>query len=237
MGARTRPAGLQTATDTYTNGPKTIVVIGVTHLASTEFWDGLNWTLTELEGTGYQVQYEAVKCDIPNPPPEPMPMREMADALGLTYQASPEGMTRPPAHWVNADMPLSRFLADADPAQLQAAYDDDGAKGREIIKLLREEPIARTLARWLLVRALPVAERLINATPYGVPRTTIIDARNRIAAEHALAHPGNVVTVWGAGHLKGIGKHLRAAGYVRTTRKWAVTIPAKPTTRHRKDRT
>lgn len=225
--ARTRPVGLQTATDTYTNGPKTVVVIGVTHVATREYWDHLNRTLADLEADGYQVQYETVKCDIPNPPPNPLPLREIATLLDLTYQAAAEGMTRPPDHWVNADMPLSQILADADPAQLQAAYDDGGAKGADILKTLQETPLARRLFRWILVRALPVAERLVGATPYGVPKATIIDARDAIAATHALTHPGNVVTVWGAGHLKGIGKHLRAAGYKRTTRTWATSIPAR----------
>lgn len=226
--ARRRNGKLEVATDTYVKDGRHVILFGVTHIASHSFWLRTNNFLAKLEGLGYHVHYERVISDMENPPKLIPDYKLMAECLDLQDQRS--GM-RIPEHWKNTDITMSRLISKATPEQI-ARFTERAEKTeaeiKQVLTLRESNPEAfRLFQKTLLVAmgTIPMASHLIfklgfNLLP-GIENSDIVNRRNGIAFQEIVKSKDDIVTVWGANHLEGIGGALvGAAGFKLKYRQW-----------------
>lgn len=226
MAIRTRDGALDVATDIYVKDDKAIAVMGVCHIADAAFWNGVNRRLSEYENMGYSVQYEMVRNDLTEEQKLKIKGNEgtsklyekLAEVTGMVAQS--KAISYKP-HWKNTDITMSQWLKMEKSAHKVMAMISEAAAGFEkIVELGGQERVGRDLRTGL--RWMPVVQRIVPRAKQ--MESALLDKRNEIAANAMLTAEGNVVSVWGAGHLEGIGKILRASGYQRESRVWTTAI-------------
>lgn len=230
MALRTRDGAMDVATDIYTKGNKVIAVAGVCHIADASFWDGLNRRIAGYENMGYSVQYERISNDLSA---EEMKKIKGGEGTGELYEKLAEIAGLHPQskaltykdHWTNTDITMSEWLKLGKPATSLMAMISEVAAGLDkIIEIGGKERVGSDLRFGLCW--MPVFKHVI---PKSKERDTIIlDMRNEIAADAMLKAEGNVVSIWGAAHLNGIGKILRKAGFRRESRVWSTAVHKDP---------
>lgn len=214
---RYRHGRLFTARDTYVRDSQTVVLQGVCHVAGQDFWDKLNGYLMRAEKGGFDVHIEGVTSDMADPPKIFVDLDGLASLLGLQGQTT--GLDYRP-HWTRTDINLSELVAGMAPEVLSKMVDAtekmndflasmDGHSQRRLIGSLIRGVMAFGLA---LPKAGPFA--------LGLKDPIILDRRNEVAALAAIEAEGDVVAVWGAAHLSGIGELLSDAGFRRADRQW-----------------
>ena len=226
MALRTRDGAMDVATDIYSNGERFVALAGVCHIADQSFWDNLNKRIAGYEDMGYSVQYERIRNDLTK--------EEVAKVKGGTgtselyeklaeiahLQAQSNAITYLD-HWENTDIAMSEWLKLGKQArEMMAILAEMSTALDTLVKLGGKERVGRDLR--LGLRWMPVVQHLI-------PRnrelnSMVIELRNKIAAEALLKAEGNVVSIWGAGHLSGIGKILRSNGFHRESRVWSTAV-------------
>lgn len=232
MALRTRDGAMDVATDIYTNGDRVIAVAGVCHIADASFWDGLNRRISGYENMGYSVQFERIRNDLT---PEQLKKIKGGEGTGALYEklADISGLLAQSKalhykdHWENADIAMSQWLALGKPAYtLIAMIAEAAASLDKVIEIGGKERVGRDLR--LGLRWMPVFQHVL---PKNKERDDIlIHLRNKVAAEAMLKADGNVVSIWGAGHLPGIGKILRKDGFRRESRVWSTAVHKNPVT-------
>lgn len=226
MALRTREGVMDVATDIYTNGNKVIAIAGVCHIADASFWENLNRRISGYENMGYSVQYERISDDLSADEKKKVKGGEgtgvlyakLAEIAGLHAQSN--AITYKD-HWKNTDITMSEWLKLGKSAHSLMAMISEASAGLDkIIELGGQDRVGRDLRFGL--RWMPVVQVII---PKDKARDAIlIDLRNEIAADAMLKAEGNVVSIWGAGHLNGIGKILRKAGFKRESRVWTTAV-------------
>jgi hypothetical protein len=217
---------VEVATDTYVKDGRHVVLFGVSHIAGEEFWEKSNTFLSELESKGFEVQFEGVKNDMENAPVFVPSYALMAELMGLQDQKA--GLVYK-KHWLRTDTTMSKFLEGTNPeklaktvkssAELEAkirellASDDRAMYGEGFLKLMKLTPYVTPVLA--LMRSFPNADFI-----GGISKKAILDDRNDIASDAILAAESHVVAVWGANHLPGIGKTLKANGFKLRSRQW-----------------
>jgi hypothetical protein len=213
---------MEVATDIYTKGERAIAIIGVCHIAEESFWTGIKKRLDGYEAMGYSVQYERVRNDLKDDGTEkPRGTGKLydmlADASGLVAQSHALEYKE---HWRNTDLTLSQMMEYSYMASLTSMIEQATDTLEKLVSLGGKERLGRDIRIGL--RWMPVARHFI---PKNRDRDAIvINLRNIIAADAMLNAEGNVVSIWGAGHLKGIGELLREEGFVRESRLWTPVI-------------
>lgn len=236
LASRTRRGVLETAVNTYTgNSGQTITLVGMVHIAESEFYAECEQIVTRAEKAGAVVHYEAI-CDRGEPRSSieadlvdrfkgGTAYARIADLLGgLALQHKTDLLIQP--HWVNTDVStveLIRLLPNAEEfvatlEKVEASVDDITP---EMLRLLD----------WAL-RHLSLLGPVITLHSLLSPRRrtrsserkVIIGHRNRIAAEAILTESRDVIALWGAGHLEGIGNILEQSGYRKTHTRWLPAI-------------
>jgi hypothetical protein len=182
----------------------------------------------DLESRGAEVHYEQIKIDVPKPVEAGVDYAAVAKYLGLVDQFS--GLTYEDT-WKRTDMLLSEVLAHVVPAEHTVCdcgcEPADHEPVNQVGAYIANRPMTprkQRLARKLLAIILPVAARVKSRGSLGAPPSIVLNHRNQIAAQAAITASGDVVALWGAAHIPGIGKLLREAGFTRTKRSWATAI-------------
>lgn len=217
---------VEVATDTYVKDGRHVVLFGVSHIAGEEFWKKSNTFLSELEGKGFDVQFEGVKNDMEDAPVFVPSYALMAELMGLQDQKS--GLVYKD-HWLRTDTTMSKFLAGTNPEKLAKTVsasaemekkirellksDDRALYGEGLLKMLRLTPYLTPVMT--LLQSFPNADFI-----GGISRKAILDDRNDIARDAILGTGNHVVAVWGANHLPGIGRGLKANGFKFKSRQW-----------------
>jgi hypothetical protein len=220
--------GLQVAADVYQDDTgRTITLEGVSHVADADFWLALSSRLAFAEGNnGAEIHFEGVGKDVENPPKLGLDYAAFAESLGLVAQKP--GLTYRDT-WKRTDIELSEILAHISPERL-AKHEKTAAEAEHMLLHAAESRAFRRGLHWglIIILAIYSGSRLRTST-FGVPASVILDRRNMLAACAAMNTDRDVVAVWGANHLPGIGKLLRRAGFRRVSRHWstAITPPAK----------
>lgn len=221
----------QTAVDTYTHAQtgKTVTLVGVAHIGPAQYYAELQGLVDGLESQA-EVQYEL--CRKPDPDEEmtdqerelvrrllDSDQKALAPLLGMVTQSA---MTYRDG-WLNKDMTMLESLR-------LLPNPESIAKGHaELIEVLT----AVRFARWCALQMMKYSGLLVLISAGSqklsskgrATRAVIMDMRNDIASQAAVDAPGNVVSIWGAEHLIGIGKRLRRSGYRRTGRSWYTCVP------------
>lgn len=228
---RIRRGDLQVATHAFYS-PLTgrhIRLVGVCHISSGDFWDQ---TQRYIETAQHlfpkaEVHFEGVFDDTGGPATR---LRDgytkIADALGLVAQH--EGL-KYDTDWVRTDLNLSQVLEKLDDPDAFMKKQRDLYEGfSEMADNLTETPALVAWARRFLRYALAVMHTTRGkSNEYSV----IIDERNRHAVSTMVATGTDIITLWGAEHLKGMSKILLGCGYEHLHTHWNTCVPRKLSTR------
>jgi hypothetical protein len=218
---------------------RTVTLIATVHAAEAAYYKRLHAIITRLEAAGAVVHYEMVT---------PATQQEWATAtdaeravrhvttdmatrgvealcryFGWVWQGT--AMTLSPS-WHNVDMTDLEFVRRAGPGSLAQHQET----GDDLFHTLTQEQKDVVLGT-----AASVLFRLMSYDRFGLyergllwsgPGHAVLDERNRNALDRVPAD-SDVVLVWGAGHLRGLGAGLEAAGYRQRRVVWlnAATLP------------
>ncbi|WP_432947585.1 hypothetical protein ACQPXM_11310 [Kribbella sp. CA-253562] len=236
LAIRTRRGSLETRTDIYVSPEnRKATVIGMVHVADAAFYREVDRIVTALHEQGATVQYESLRPPVPE---DRMTSNErelvrrfqsnntrsfLAAMLGLDLQH--QNALRIQPWWVNADISLLEFLrALPDPERFVTRLES----ARIGLNDPQEQRQLRTTARFL-IRHLPLFTIALRPLEWirrnrRAERRVILDLRNRSAASAILAAGGDVVAMWGANHLPGIGAILHDQGWRRVDTQWNVAV-------------
>jgi hypothetical protein len=214
---RRRGGHLHTARDTYVRDGRTVILQGVCHVADAQFWKQLNGYLMRAEEVGFAVHFEGVTSDMEDPPNIFVDLGGLASFLGLESQKT--GLVYRP-HWTRTDIPLSELVAGMSPETLAKMVDSTG-KMNEFLSSMDGHDQRRLIGS-LIRRVMAFGLALPKAGPFavGIKDPIILDRRNEVAARAAMEAEGDVVALWGAAHLPGIGDLLGDAGFRRVEQQW-----------------
>lgn len=230
---RLKHGDLQVATHAYYN-PITgrhFRLIGVCHMGSERFWEN---TQNYVRGMQMlfpksEVHFEGVLNDVDfgaTPTKgETDNITLLARAIGLKYQR--DGLTYAD-DWTRTDLTMSQILDKlADPEKFMEQQRGAYVAAGDAIGVIKDFPWAVGVFRWMLRHVLPPATFFTRGTDnYRV----IIDERNRHAVSAMVSTGTDIITLWGAGHLKGMRKILEHSGYELLHSDWITCIPRKITT-------
>lgn len=235
MAARTRAGSLQLATDTW-RAPdgRTVTLIGMSHAAHPSFYAAVERQIAICERRGAEVHYEMLKMPSATIPSALTDQEQdwvnrlravntlpvIADLLGLSMQK--QIAVEP--HWRNTDTDILTLFSRLDDPERWISSMEAAAKALGGL----DKEVASMSVGWVL-RHLPMLSRMLSVRAWFSrsvrrDRRVFLDDRNLIAVEAALSAPGDVVATWGAAHLPGIGKGLRAAGFRHVDRQWTVAL-------------
>lgn len=217
MSIRRKRGNVEAATDTYVKDGRTVTLVGVAHVASPTFWERTRALIAAKEDAGYEVQYEAVKNDLGRKFKLGPDLDGLAKFVGLESQFT--GITYNREDWVCTDIRLSELVGNLSPEKLarveeeSAAFDITDPAYANYAKPLR----------WLM-GYIHILDRLPIKT-FGLKRADVVDKRDKAAFAGIKNTTRNVISIWGAAHLPGIGRHLLADGYHLAHREWVTAIP------------
>lgn len=202
-------------------------LIGVCHMASYEFWKSTQAKVAELEEVypGSEVHMEGIFHDVEKD--LAMVSRHgharLGRALRLPYQS--EGLTYG-KHWIRTDLTLSQALAKMkDPETFVKKLREGATASLEAADFIDgNKPWVRKLSRSLFRYGLALTALPFFKSP---EQDVIIDIRNRHAVSTMLTSGTDIITLWGAGHLKGMTKILEGAGYTKISSQWNTCVPRK----------
>lgn len=196
-----------------------VTLIGLTHAGAAAEYAAVRAFVVDRETAGAQVQYEGIK-----PPPPDFAMsdeeralvarlraamtgdNDMAHILGLDSQAD---HLRPEPHWRNTDLNAAELLRVMQaPGQWVHTLEQTAAV------LRNASPAVLKVMRWC-VRHPGLMALVSRLRLKGDEHAAILRARDAVAGAAAASAGGDVVALWGLGHLPGIGRHLAGAGFGR----------------------
>ncbi len=148
-------------------------------------------------------------------------VRKIGEIMSLQYQK--EGLAYN-SSWVNTDMRLYDLIRSF------AQHDIRLVKREKDLNELFGDESAQLFTRWfinkLFSRFVPVAV-IVGALAFfsrdkRLAKKFILEARNEEAVRGINEHltEGNVATIWGAAHLRGIEKRLKRTGFREVRREW-----------------
>lgn len=206
-------------------------LIGVVHIAEAAYWKKLSDLIDEYphvavlyEGISKVSEEEKLRftdkeletwkqyADVGSA------MKELSELMGLTFQK--DGLAYPP-HWIRTDMTGFDFVRSISAATEQ--------KDTIVLAPRWTKEIA-PLVHWMLRMAIghmPIISLLFGKRKSGdKKRAVIIGTRNFIGCEaiSKYRNTGDVISIWGGGHLPGMVHLLTQMGYEVLDRKWHEVI-------------
>ena len=241
---------MEAPTDIFVNqkGHK-ITLLGVMHIAEQPFWSKLTQTLLNTKNT---VHLEGVKPFNKETSVATVEEQNKMDSLlkvasfsrilaketGLVFQLdgiktalTDAGTALPETGWQNVDMnvqaavkhinadELNETAASLDKLVTEFQKDDAPfSLGSFMLFMIRNPKILKALTFFTQLTKKDKNEALDALQGF------ILDDRNEYAIAEALKVENDVILVWGAAHLEGMGKLLKKAGYRHQQRKWNLLI-------------
>lgn len=216
-------SGLQAATDTYEKDGRTVTLVGVSHVADKSFWATVQQLISAKEADGAAIHYERVLNDVEGPHLPTLDMKTIAPAIGMQFQWS--GINYKEDSWIRTDMTWSEAVAHATRNEPTPPHPE---QIKQVLNFIGGTPRRRRITRQIASLLITLLVKLPFSGPQGIPRSIILDHRNEIAAKAALEATGDVVAVWGAAHLPGIGRILTGHGFTHTAREWHTAMKRDP---------
>lgn len=226
---RIRGGNLEIASHTYYNEftGRTMKIIGVCHVADDLFWDEVQESISLFEDAypGSQVHFEGVIDEkLAGAKPDRSGTNRFCKKMGLIAQHN--GLFYFD-HWIRTDLKLSQIQAKMkDPDKLMPYVEQDKWLG-EFADILEEKP------HWVK-RVHRIFRYLVAFMPQRHTDTTaaVLDARNHHAVSTMMTTGTDIITIWGAQHLHGMGKILTSSGYQLIDTEWNICISRPAGARH-----
>ena len=180
---------------------RTVVVIGMLHVASRVFFEDILSRLDAYESAGFQILYEDIES-VPSTSQESLDhLINGLEAYGLYSQIR---CIQPKTSWASADVSIEDMRENFP----QEGDDDENMKDPK--KYLHE----------ILIPELQGIGPEIPNMGF------VIDSRNESAVETILkyAEHGNVVTYWGCAHIPGIIHLLEQSSFSINSIEWVEAI-------------
>ena len=230
---------------------KRVVLVGTMHVADREYFEELNDLIdAEERDVDSTILYERVrKNEEPLPDGDRSPAALLERAFGglhglYRYMAAATGRAMqmdvlcPRDSWINTDL-TGREVARRSAETWVVQYLSMTGVLDRVAKIARpkggipkppQQPyFVASYQSEVSMRAMhlsvPLQALLLLLPKQATPIHTILTERNEVAAEgimKALTDSDNVVSIWGAAHLPGIGKLLKRHGFVLSRKhvKW-----------------
>ena len=225
---------------------KIIVFIATIHIGDPEYFSSILKLIEGLSNNGYKILYESIKS-LTSEEEEALTEKEIAVKKRLAYLSTLlERVGKIDGYQHQTDG------LDLDNAQDRGWISND-IKGYEVVRFLAEKniftrssdddfkSIDRLVDSGLMNIAIGIGLRVFaflsfigEFSPWfnrerRIFKKFILHERNKIAFAGIEEYPNdNIVNIWGAGHLPGIEKKIKAAGYVECNRKWIVAYRNRP---------
>jgi hypothetical protein len=231
--ARRRNGGLELPVVTYRHPEtnKTVILVGVMHIADRMYYERLQEMLDGLENRGTTIVYELIARLTEDEERALRPHERIYHKR--TKEEKTERMTfmkllvlsdqlkhlayRPT--WVRTDMRGFAFIKRFAKARLIRR------QAEKRVKFLKSEKLLlRWFSNFLFMNMLAFQVFMRISTLYSrrarMRDRIIMHDRNLIGHRGIQAQNGDVAAIWGAAHLPGIGALLRKDGYVEIDRIW-----------------
>ena len=185
---------------TLKRGGTSIVLLGMIHVASKDFFETVVSLLNEYEKDGFQILYEKVEAI---PSAEKQTLDLLFKGLQKYKLYSQLDFLYPRVPWKRADMDQEMSINSCDDSLHVESDNDDMSSPEKYI--------------WNIL--LPQLENLFLDIP---DFDVIINRRNEFAVRAILdyAEKTDVATFWGCSHLPGILDLLKQAGFQIDTIEW-----------------
>jgi len=244
-GIRIRKKSLQTGILFYHHPvcKREVILVGTTHIGETPYFAQLKQIIDQFTKQGYKILFEGVGKPTEEEtskftPPEQEIWRMLesmlkilhvlASMLKLEYQ----GKDWSKIGWINTDIPIYELvtkLADYPSKNLVRSVSDTKL-WKEI-----EEGKHQALLTWLLniilsnIVGISIVVRYIFRFKSSLPEHIIVDERNVIALQSIESYgiDSNVVSIWGAEHLRGLARGLTQRGYQHRKTLWLEAYTAR----------
>lgn len=209
-----------------------VALVGTVHVADTAYWQAIQELVSSRQRAGYRVCYEHVRplteaesAALTDAQRELARQMEVASravlslckATGLVYQR--DGLAYRDS-WINTDMSQAELID----ALADAGVDSFLPGLEEELKRLAGRRWVKVLGPWLFDRVLECLPLLsvLGTTRHREWKRVVVDVRSEIGVRGALreAESADVVSIWGAGHVRGMSLLLERAGYRRVARRW-----------------
>ncbi len=211
-----------------------IAIIATIHLAEPEYFVALQRLIESL--SGHKILFEGVGKLSPQ---EEQALTEkecgvsghfdyifgLSRKIGgvMSLQHQKEGLAYD-SSWVNTDMrlyDLIRSFAQYNIRLLKKEREFDDLFGDESAQLFTRWFVNKLFSQ-LVPLAVIVGTLVFFSRNKRLAKKFILEARNEEAVRGIDIHlaEGNVVTIWGAAHLRGIEKRLKRAGFREVRREW-----------------
>jgi len=228
--------GLEVQTVQFTN-PRThhdINIIGVVHIAHSSFWTQLQEKMNEASKDGV-LHLEGVKRSMG-------PLREK-DSERVDKLMKMAGISQKLAKLTKLTFQKDALKVDGLNAKNVDAYAEDvarrideqtlakmSASAEKIASSKAKEEDLATIVVWVLknmgwIGNVQKFVKFFSPTSLSMD-SAILDYRNKIAIGEALKEKEHVTLVWGAGHIPGMTRLLKRAGYIERGSSWATAVPS-----------
>lgn len=217
---KTKEGHSQLATVELTNFEenKVVTLIGVSHIAEIDFYEGIKRDLEFHQLAGGELQMEYMKTDKKSN--KKQPYSDLADLVDLVPQMvylNPDNFSH-----VHADMTMDGFLKML-PKRKEFVSKINTLNNLQLDSWnTRERKIARVFLRWFIrnMGYIPSFDRLGTGN-----MRVILFERNNLATQNILdSKSHNIVAVWGAAHLSGIVRRLKRKGYKITDVRYRTNV-------------
>lgn len=222
---------------------RTVTMVATVHVAESAYYDRLAALVAELEAAGAVVYSEGIGLAGEREwgtasTSERAARDEYFDELGGRFQAMGDYLGWVRQRFPLADVPSWRKVDMTDLEFTRRARLRDTGSRRTVQQLSARfsVPVRGIGALLAVLTQLEAADRfgvmvlLLDIAVHGRDvrreRDVMVGERNRLLLE-ALSADEDAVLVWGAGHLPGLARGLRSAGYRRQATEWltAGTLP------------
>lgn len=211
-----------------------VVFIATIHLAEAKYFAALQQLIRSL--SGYKILFEGVGKLSPQEKRALTEkergvakqfdyifviVREIGEMMSLQYQK--EGLAYEPS-WVNNDIRmynLVQLFAQHDIRLLKKEMDFDKLFGDESAQLFTRWFVNKLFGQFVPVSVI-VGILSFFSRNNRLAKKCILETRNEEAIRGINVHlaEGDVVTIWGAAHLRGIEKRLKQTGFREVRREW-----------------
>jgi hypothetical protein len=209
-----------------------IVFIGTIHIGEKEYFDSLQRLIDLYSLCGYKVFFERVRylskeeeqkltpkeqCILMSLDHNFERLDKIAQIMYLKHQR--EGLHYND-DWINADISVYNLV------RLLARYNINPGKEGVSDNLLNES--MQPLLRWLINQLfsqfvlITIIDKVFSffSRKKRISNKIVVDFRNKKLISSIKKVDGNVIIIFGSGHLRGIGRWLKKLGFRETRREW-----------------
>ncbi len=244
-GGRTRGNTLQSPVRSYQHKEtgRRVILVGICHIGKKTYYQKIQSFIDRMSSEGFQILYEDVgieddeNTDSLDPETHSI-LDRMSDLDTFMREASKRFFTEDIVYqtealeyrdsWIRTDVTATQIATSL--TEIGSSKPDYSVTGFKIRS--RSSPSEEVI--WCMKKIFTTATKLLPGFTVIVEiftrfkfearalKEVVITMRDEVATLGILEYNkySDVLSIWGAGHISGIHKHLLAAGYQPTTTEW-----------------